>query len=85
MSNFNPEILGLVAAAITTFAWVPQVYKMYKERNASGVSLTMALLFFVGITLWFIYGYLIWSISIMVANGITLILQSMIIIYKLKE
>tara|TARA_B100001996_G_scaffold112047_1_gene84838 strand:+ start:699 stop:956 length:258 start_codon:yes stop_codon:yes gene_type:complete len=85
MSNFNPEILGLVAAAITTFAWVPQVYKMYKERNASGVSLTMALLFFVGITLWFIYGYLIWSISIMVANGITLFLQSMIIIYKLKE
>jgi|TARA_B100000902_G_C26985131_1_gene752260 MtN3 and saliva related transmembrane protein len=85
MSNFNPEILGLVAAAITTFAWVPQVYKMYKERNASGVSLTMALLFFVGITLWFIYGYLIESISIMVANGITLILQSMIIIYKLKE
>jgi len=84
MSNFNPEILGLVAAAITTFAWVPQVYKMYKERNASGVSLTMALLFFVGITLWFIYGYLIESISIMVANGITLILQSMIIIYKLK-
>ena len=85
MSNFNPEILGLVAAAITTFAWVPQVYKMYKERNASGVSLTMALLFFVGITLWFIYGYLIGSISIMVANGITLFLQSMIIIYKLKE
>ena len=85
MSNFNPEILGLVAAAITTFAWVPQVYKMYKERNASGVSLTMALLFFVGITLWFIYGYLIESISIMVANGITLFLQSMIIIYKLKE
>ena len=85
MSNFNPEILGLVAAAITTFAWVPQVYKMYKERNASGVSLTMALLFFVGITLWFIYGYLIESISIMVANGITLILQCMIIIYKLKE
>jgi MtN3 and saliva related transmembrane protein len=49
------------------------------------VSLTMALLFFVGITLWFIYGYLIWSISIMIANGVTLFLQAMIIIYKLKE
>lgn len=85
MANFNYEIIGLIAAAITTFAWVPQVYKMYSEKNAAGVSLTMALLFFVGITLWFIYGYLIGSISIMIANGVTLFLQAMIIIYKLKE
>ena len=49
MANFNYEIIGLIAAAITTFAWVPQVYKMYSEKNAAGVSLTMALLFFVGI------------------------------------
>ena len=48
MANFNYEIIGLIAAAITTFAWVPQVYKMYSEKNAAGVSLTMALLFFVG-------------------------------------
>ena len=64
MANFNYEIIGLIAAAITTFAWVPQVYKMYSEKNAAGVSLTMALLFFVGITLF---------------------LQAIIIIYKLKD
>ena len=33
MANFNYEIIGLIAAAITTFAWVPQVYKMYSEKN----------------------------------------------------
>ena len=46
MANFNYEIIGLIAAAITTFAWVPQVYKMYSEKNAAGVSLTMALFIF---------------------------------------
>ena len=44
MEKFNYEIIGLIAAAITTFAWVPQVYKMYSEKNAAGVSLTLSLI-----------------------------------------
>ena len=85
MLDFNYEIIGLVAAALTTSAFIPQVYKVYKEKNAAGISLTMYLIFFVGLSLWSLYGYLIGSISILIANGITLILSATIIYYKLKE
>jgi len=85
MLDFNYEIIGLIAAAFTTSAFIPQVYKVYKEKNAAGISLTMYLIFFVGLSLWSLYGYLIGSISILIANGITLILSATIIYYKLKK
>ena len=85
MLEFNYEIIGLVAATLTTSAFIPQVYKVYKEKNAAGVSLTMYLILFAGVSLWFLYGFLIGSISVILANGITLILMAIIIYYKLKE
>jgi len=85
MLEFNYEIIGLVAATLTTSAFIPQVYKVYKEKNAAGISLTMYLILFAGVSLWFLYGFLIGSISVVLANGITLILMAIIIYYKLKE
>lgn len=85
MLEFNYEIIGLVAATLTTSAFIPQVYKVYKEKNAAGISLTMYLILFAGVSLWFLYGFLIGSISVILANGITLILMAIIIYYKLKE
>jgi len=85
MLDFNHEIIGLVAAALTTSAFIPQVYKVYKEKSAVGISLTMYLIFFVGLSLWLLYGYLVGSISIVIANGVTLILAAIIIYYKLKN
>ena len=85
MLDFSHEIIGLVAAALTTSAFIPQVYKVYKEKSAVGISLTMYLIFFVGLSLWLLYGYLVGSVSIVIANGVTLILAAIIIYYKLKN
>lgn len=85
MIEFNYEIIGFIAATLTTGAFIPQVYKVYKEKNAAGISLTMYLILFTGVSLWFLYGFLIGSISVVLANGITLILMGIIIYYKLKE
>ena len=85
MLDFNYEIIGLVAAALTTSAFIPQVYKVYKEKSAVGISLTMYLIFFVGLSLWLLYGYLVGSVAIVIANGVTLILATIIIYYKLKN
>tara|TARA_B100000941_G_C28486472_1_gene545268 strand:- start:1284 stop:1541 length:258 start_codon:yes stop_codon:yes gene_type:complete len=83
----NPifEIIGLLAAFLTTSAFIPQVFKIYKDKNADGISLTMYIILFVGVILWLIYGVLIGSISIVIANGITALLQLSIIIFKLKN
>ena len=79
------EIIGLSAAFLTTSAFIPQVYKIYKQKNADGISLTMYIILLSGVILWLIYGILIGSLSIILANSITAILQLSIILLKLKK
>jgi MtN3 and saliva related transmembrane protein len=82
--NFNIEIIGLIAAVLTTASFVPQVYKTWKTKEVVNLSLSMYLAMFVGIVLWFIYGYNINSISIMFANGVSGFLVSIILFFKFK-
>lgn len=79
------ESIGIIAAILTTSAFIPQVYKIYKEKKAQGVSLTMYLIMFFGVLLWLVYGILIGSIAIIIANSVTAILQLFVIIFKLKN
>ncbi|MFA5296838.1 MAG: SemiSWEET transporter [Lutibacter sp.] len=78
------EIIGLIAGALTTTAFVPQVYKTWKSKSAEGLSLTMFLVFFVGIILWLIYGIYIQSLAMILANSVTGFLALMLIIFKLR-
>ncbi|MCL4116129.1 UNVERIFIED_CONTAM: hypothetical protein GTU68_047810 [Idotea baltica] len=78
------EILGLVAAVVTTSCFIPQVYKITKEKSTKDISLLMYLIMALGLSLWLIYGISIKSLPVMLANGVTLILVSWIIILKLK-
>ena len=75
--------VGLTAAVFTTIAFVPQVLKIWKKRDASGVSITMYVIMFIGICIWFCYGILIDSISVITANGVSGILQMFIIAFAL--
>lgn len=81
---FQIEIIGFIAAILTTVSFVPQVYKIWKTKSAESVSLSMFLLFFIGVALWFVYGLLLGSISMIVANTITGILALMIVYFKFK-
>ena len=67
------EILGMIAAVLTTASFLPQVYKTWKTKDTQGLSLTMYICFFTGIVLWFIYGIHIDSLPMILANGITVI------------
>lgn len=77
------EYLGFLAGFITTVSFLPQVVRVYKTKSGRDISLwAMALLSF-GVFLWLVYGILIMSLPIIVANGVTLILVSAILILKL--
>ncbi|NQV77129.1 MAG: SemiSWEET transporter [Lutibacter sp.] len=80
----NYEIIGLLAALLTTASFLPQVYKTWKSKSADGLSLTMYLAFFVGIILWLVYGVHLKSISMIIANSITAIFTFLLIIFKLR-
>jgi MtN3 and saliva related transmembrane protein len=79
------EIIGLLAACITTASFLPQVFKTYKTKDTSGLSLTMYISFFIGIVLWLIYGIHLNSLPMILANFITAILSLFLIIMKLKH
>lgn len=78
------EIIGLVAAVLTTSAFVPQVYKAWKTKSTKGLSLPMYIIFFIGIILWLIYGIHLESFAMIVANSVTAILTIMILVLKLR-
>lgn len=82
--NSYATLIGFMAATLTTIAFVPQVIKVWKTRSARDVSLGMYALFTIGVALWLIYGLLIGSWPVIVANSITLILAGMVLVMKVK-
>lgn len=78
------EIIGLLAACLTTGSFVPQVYKTWKTKSADNVSLTMYLVMLFGVILWLIYGVHLNSLAMILANTFTILLIIIIIIFKLK-
>jgi MtN3 and saliva related transmembrane protein len=78
------EIVGLIAAVLTTSAFVPQVYKVWKSKSTESLSLTMYFAFFIGIILWLIYGIHLNSLAMILSNTVTGVLALVLIILKLK-
>ena len=49
-------IIGLIAAAFTTVALLPQLIKVWKTKSTKDISIGMFMLYCGGVLLWFIYG-----------------------------
>ena len=77
------QLIGLIAGVCTTLAFLPQVIKVLKSRSTKDISLAMYIIFNSGLALWAVYGVLINSLPIIIANVLTLILAISILILKL--
>jgi len=77
-------LLGLVAGCLTTASFIPQVLKTWRSRSARDISSLWLVTFITGIGLWLIYGLLILSLPIILANGTTLALTLLILVFKLQ-
>lgn len=84
MSPALIEIIGSIAAAITTLCWVPQAVKVIRTRDTAALSLAMYLMLAVGISLWLAYGILIASWPLIGANTVTLAPVLVILAMKLR-
>lgn len=80
----STEMIGLVAACLTTSAFVPQVVQTMRTKDVSGISLPMYIVLCAGICLWLVYGLLNQQISVIAANGVTLLLALVVLFLKLK-
>ena len=78
------DIIGTIAAVLTTASFVPQVWLTYKTRDVSGVSLGMYSAFTIGVGLWLLYGLLVGAWPSVAANAVTLTMAIAILIMKLR-
>lgn len=79
------EMIGAAAAILTTLSFIPQAVKVVRTRETEAISLTMYALFTTGVMLWGIYGLMTWQWSIIIANGITVILAATILALKIQD
>nr|WP_162062024.1 SemiSWEET transporter [Undibacterium sp. KW1] len=77
------DLVGYIAACLTTTAFVPQAWLTWRRKRAEGVSLCMYIILVLGITLWLVYGLMLSALPIIIANMITLMLAMFILVMKL--
>ncbi len=79
------EIVGIIGAFLTTVSFLPQALQTIKTKDTSGISLLMYLLFASGVIFWLTYGILLKNYTIIVANSITLILATIVLVIKINN
>ena len=79
------DATGLVAALLTTFAFLPQVIQTWRSRSTAGLNLPMLVVLAVGIALWLAYGIGTGQVPVILANGVTLLLVSVLLGLKLRD
>ena len=77
--------LGIVAACLTTGAWLPQIVKTWRTRSAHDFSWGYLAMFSTGVALWAVYGFLRDDIAVLGANVVTIVLVIGVIVVKLTE
>ena len=83
--KINMQVIGIIAAVLTTGAFLPQVVKTLKTKKTEDLSLITFLMILFGTILWFIYGYSLGDKPLMFANGITACLTAVILGIKMKN
>ena len=84
MNPWMVNAVGIAAAICSMTSFVPQVVKIWREKDASSVSLRMYVVTVTGFTLWTAYGVLLKSWPLIGSNLISLTLAAIILVLKLR-
>lgn len=76
--------LGTAAALCSMTSFLPQVIKIWREKDAKEVSLRMYVVTVAGFALWAVYGVLSKSWPLVGSNLVCLSLSAAILVLKLK-
>jgi MtN3 and saliva related transmembrane protein len=78
------DLIGALAAFLTTCSFLPQAIKTFRTKDVSGISLAMYGAFTCGVALWLVYGVMLGAWPIIIANAVTLGLALSIFVMKLR-
>ncbi|MBV9991000.1 MAG: SemiSWEET family sugar transporter [Alphaproteobacteria bacterium] len=78
-------LIGMVAAVLTTIAFLPQVVRTWKTRSTADISLAMFVTYVTGIALWLLYGLMLRDLPLICSNAVTLVFSGTILGLKLRH
>lgn len=86
IATISPAVtaIGLMAAVCTTVSFVPQLIRIWRLSSAREISLTMFLVYSLGVVLWLLYGIFLHSLPIILANTTALALSLAILALKIR-
>jgi len=79
------DIIGYCAAIGTTVSFLPQAIRVVKTKETKGISLSMYIIFVIGVAFWLIYGLMLNIMPMIIANAITIFLSGIVLYYKATE
>ena len=82
--NWPVDLIGATGAVLTTLCWLPQAFKVVREKEARAISLPATGAFTFGIALWLIYGLAIDDWPLIGSNAVTLAIMLPILALKLR-
>lgn len=77
------EVVGLIASALSSLTFMPQVYKAWKTKSVGDLSFTMIFIVFFSTIIWLVYGIGRNLLPVIICNGIICILSMVLIYFKM--
>ena len=75
-------LIGTVAGCLSTAAFVPQAWQIWKTKSARDVSWAMYAVLIAGVALWIVYGLRRGALPLVLTNGVILVLALLILAMK---
>ena len=82
MDYTNLELFGLIAGAITSLGFIPQLIKGYRTKKLEDVSYYMPIVLAIGMSMWLVYGILKEALAIIIANAFAITCCFILIKFK---
>jgi MtN3 and saliva related transmembrane protein len=79
------DFIGYLAAFLTTVSFLPQVIKTLRTGDTRALSLPMYIILIVGLGSWLVYGLYKGDWPLILANGITFLMASIILVAKIRN
>jgi MtN3 and saliva related transmembrane protein len=79
------DVIGAAGALLTTVCWVPQAFKIIRERETRAISLSGTTLCTLGVLLWLIYGLAIVDGPLIGSSIVTFAMTATILVLKIRH
>lgn len=79
------EIVGYIAAILSTICFVPQAIRVIQTKDTNAISFWMYFISLLSVIFWLIYGLMLSSAPIILKNVLVILLSGIIFVIKTRD